>query len=134
MRYKERENTEQEINISPLIDIVFILLIFFMVSATFVKDYDLDINRPKASSSTASSSKAIRVHIDSAGDVFIDGKPVRTWVIQNYVREKLDSASDSTVLVVADEGVSAGKLIEVIDQCRMAGAANVGVVTEQEGA
>ena len=134
MRYKERENTEQEINISPLIDIVFILLIFFMVSATFVKDYDLDINRPKASSSTASSSKAIRVHIDSAGDVFIDGKPVRTWVIQNYVREKLDSASDSTVLVVADEGVSAGKLIEVVDQCRMAGAANVGVVTEQEGA
>ena len=134
MRYKERENTEQEINISPLIDIVFILLIFFMVSATFVKDYDLDINRPKASSSTASSSKAIRVHIDSAGDVFIDGKPVRAWVIQNYVREKLDSASDSTVLVVADEGVSAGKLIEVVDQCRMAGAANVGVVTEQEGA
>ena len=133
MRYKERENTEQEINISPLIDIVFILLIFFMVSATFVKDYDLDINRPKASSSTASSSKAIRVHVDSAGDVFIDGKPVRTWVIQNYVREKLDSASDSTVLVVADEGVSAGKLIEVVDQCRMAGAANVGVVTEQEG-
>jgi len=133
MRYKERDSTEQEINISPLIDIVFILLIFFMVSATFVKDYDLDINRPKASSSTASSSKAIRVHIDSSGDVFMDGQPVRSWVIQNYVREKLGNSSDSTVLVVADEGVAAGKLIEVVDQCRMAGAANVGVVTEQEG-
>ena len=78
MRYKQRGSTEQEINISPLIDIVFILLIFFMVSATFVKDYDLDINRPKASSATTSSSKAIRVHIDSGGDVFIDGQPVRT--------------------------------------------------------
>jgi len=133
MRYKERDSTEQEINISPLIDIVFILLIFFMVSATFVKDYDLDINRPKASSSTASSSKAIRVHIDSSGDVFMDGQPVRSWVIQNYVREKLGNSADSTVLVVADEGVAAGKLIEVVDQCRMAGAANVGVVTEQEG-
>lgn len=133
MRYKERDNTEQEINISPLIDIVFILLIFFMVSATFVKDYDLDINRPKASSSTASSSKAIRVHIDSTGEVFIDGQPVRTWVVQNYVRDKLSNSSDSTVLVIADEGVAAGKLIEVVDQCRMAGAANVGVVTEQEG-
>lgn len=133
MRYKERDSTEQEINISPLIDIVFILLIFFMVSATFVKDYDLDINRPKASSSTASSSKAIRVHIDSSGDVYMDGQPVRTWVVQNYVREKLSNSSDSTVLVIADEGVAAGKLIEVVDQCRMAGAANVGVVTEQEG-
>ena len=133
MRYKERDSTEQEINISPLIDIVFILLIFFMVSATFVKDYDLDINRPKASSASASSSKAIRVHIDASGEVFIDGQPVRTWVIQNYVRDKLGSSSESTVLVVADEGVSAGKLIEVVDQCRMAGASNVGVVTEQEG-
>ncbi len=133
MRYKERDSTQQEINISPLIDIVFILLIFFMVSATFVKDYDLDINRPKASSAAPSSTKAIRIHIDSSGDVFIDGKPVRTWVIQNYVREKLDASSDSTVLVVADEGVSAGKLIEVVDQARMAGAANVGVITDREG-
>ncbi|MDA3870453.1 MAG: biopolymer transporter ExbD [Gammaproteobacteria bacterium] len=132
MRYKERDNTEQEINISPLIAIVFILLIFFMVSATFVKDYDLDINRPKASSATPSSSKAIRVHVDSVGEVFIDGQPVRTWVIQNYVRDKLSNSSDSTVLVIADEGVAAGKLIEVVDQCRLAGAANVGVVTEQE--
>lgn len=134
MRYKERDSTEQEINISPLIDIVFILLIFFMVSATFVKDYDLQINRPKASSSTASSSKAIRVHIDASGDVYIDGQPVRTWVVQNYVREKLGNSGETTVLVVADEGVAAGKLIEVVDQCRMAGAGNVGVVTEQEGA
>ncbi len=133
MRYKERESTEQEINISPLIDIVFILLIFFMVSATFVKDYDLDINRPKASSATPSSTKAIRIHIDSSGDTFIDGKPVRTWVIQSYVREKLDAGGDSTVLVVSDRGVSAGKLIEVVDQARMAGAASVGVITDQEG-
>jgi len=133
MRYKERDSTEQEINISPLIDIVFILLIFFMVSATFVKDYDLEINRPKASSSTASSSKAIRVHIDAAGDVYMDGQPVRTWVVQNYVRDKLSNSTDSTVLVIADQGVAAGKLIEVVDQCRMAGASNVGVVTEQEG-
>ncbi len=133
MRYKERDNTEQEINISPLIDIVFILLIFFMVTATFVKDYDLDINRPKASSATPSSSKAIRIYIDSSGDVFIDGQPVRLWVIQNHVRDKLQATSDATVLVIADEGVNAGRLIEVVDQSRLAGAKNVGVITEREG-
>ena len=104
-----------------------------MERPTLANHTDLDINRPTASSATTSSSKAIRVHIDSGGDVFIDGQPVRTWVIQNYVRDKLDLSSESTVLVVADEGVPAGKLIEVVDQCRMAGAANVGVVTEQEG-
>ena len=133
MRYRERESTDQEINISPLIDIVFILLIFFMVSATFVKDYNLDISRPKASFSTAASAKAIRVFINSDNDVFIDGNPVRIWVIQSYIREKL-AGGDKTVLVVTDEGVPANRLIEVIDQCRLAGAVNVGVATEQEGA
>ena len=132
MRYKDRESTEQEINISPLIDIVFILLIFFMVSATFVKEYDLDINRPKASTAEPSSTKAIRVHIDASGDVYIDGQAVRTWVIQSYIRDKLRTGTSSTVLVITDDGVPARRLVEVVDQARLAGAQDVGVVTEQE--
>ena len=132
MRYKERASTEQEINISPLIDIVFILLIFFMVSATFVKEYDLDINRPKASSAEPSSTKAIRVHIDASGDVYIDGQAVRTWVIQSYIRDKLRTGASTTVLVITDDGVPARRLVEVVDQARLAGAQDVGVVTEQE--
>jgi len=117
---------------SPLIDMVFILLIFFMVSATFVKDMDLELNRPKASSSTPSSSKAIRIFVDSKGETFLDGKSVRGWAIQSKLREILKSGSSSTVLVVTDGGVPANKLIEVVDQCRMAGAKDVGVVTESE--
>ena len=132
MRYRERENTEQDIDISPLIDMVFILLIFFMVSATFVKDMDLDIQRPKASSSTPSSTKAIRVYIDNGGNTFLDGQPVRTWVIQSRLRDMLRQTTDASVLVVTDANVSANKLIEVVDQCRLAGANDVGVVTEQE--
>ena len=132
MRYRDREETQQDIDISPLIDMVFILLIFFMVTATFVKDMDLDINRPKASSSTASSSKAIRVYIDSNGDTFLDGQPIRTWVIQSRLRELLERNADGSVLVVTDENVTASRLVEVVDQCRLAGAADVGVVTEQE--
>ncbi|HBR98103.1 MAG TPA: biopolymer transporter ExbD [Gammaproteobacteria bacterium] len=132
MRYKQRANTDQEINISPLIDIVFILLIFFMVSATFVKDFDLDINRPKAASSTPSSTKSIRVHIDANGDTFIDGQATRVWVIQSRVRDLLRAGTTDSVLVVTDDNVQASRLIEVVDQCRLAGAANVGVITELE--
>ncbi len=133
MRYRQRASTEQEINLSPLIDMVFILLIFFMVSATFVKDMDLDINRPKASTSTASPSKAIRVYLDRHGDTYVDGQAVSSWVLQSRVREQLSSGSTGTVLVVSDESVAAAKLIEVVDQCRLAGATDVGVITEQEG-
>lgn len=132
MRYREREDTEQEINMSPLIDMVFILLIFFMVSATFIKDMDLEIQRPKASSSTPSSTKAIRVFIDNSGQTYLDEQPVRTWVIQSRLRDLLRQTTNASVLVVTDEHVPASKLIEVVDQCRLAGASDVGVVTEME--
>lgn len=132
MRYRTRDNTEQQVDMSPLIDMVFILLIFFMVSATFVKDMDLDINRPKASSSTPSSSKAIRLFIDNRGDTYLDGKSIRGWAIQSKLREMMKSGSSGAVLVVTDGNVPATKLIEVVDQCRMAGAKDVGVVTESE--
>lgn len=132
MRYRERNEVQEEINLSPLIDMVFILLIFFMVSATFVKDMDLDINRPKASSATPSDSKAIRVYIDHEGQTYVDGKAARVWTIQARVRDLLSVSSGSTVLVVTDGAVAANKLIEVVDQCRLAGARDVGVVTESE--
>lgn len=133
IRYRKRREEDNSIDISPLIDMVFILLIFFMVSATFVKDMDLEINRPQATSSTPSSTKAIRVYIDNSGDTYMDNEPVRVWMIQSKLRDMLRSSTESSVLVVTDESVPSRKLIEVVDQCRLAGAKDVGVVTEAEG-
>ncbi len=122
----------QQIDISPLIDMVFILLIFFMVSSTFVKDMDIDIQRPSAASAEPSSTKAVRVYVDARGEAFLDGQPVRTWMIQSRLRDRLAALSDKTVLVVADAKVPAGKLVEVVDQCRLAGADEVAVATDKE--
>lgn len=133
MKYREKKDTSQGIDISPLIDMVFILLIFFMVSTTFVKDMKVDLDRPGASSATSASTKAIRVFIDRNGDVLLDGNPVRVWVLQSRVRDLLKAAGNTrSVLVVTDKTVSADKLIEVVDQCRLAGAKDVGVATEKE--
>lgn len=132
MRSRNKKDEQQGIDISPLIDMVFILLIFFMVSTTFVKDMDLDINRPKASSSTISSTKAIRLYIASDGSTYMDGQPIRTWMIQSRVKEVLQSTTSESVLVVTDGGVPATKLVEVVDQARLAGAQDVGVATELE--
>lgn len=134
MKYRQRAKTSQEeLNISPLIDIVFILLIFFMVSTTFQKDQDLEISRPKASSATPASTKAVRVYIDAGGNTFIEGQPVRPWIIQSRVRDMLKGTTTKQVLVVTDQGVPAKKLIEVVDQARLGGADNVGVATEAAG-
>ncbi|MEM1025103.1 MAG: biopolymer transporter ExbD [Myxococcota bacterium] len=132
MRSRRKAQEEQGIDISPLIDMVFILLIFFMVSTTFVKDMDLEINRPKASSATVASTKAIRLYIGQDGSTYLDGQPIRTWMIQSRVKEMLESGSSESVLIVTDQGVPAGKLVEVVDQARLAGAQDVGVATEQE--
>ena len=132
MRYRERKEAIQDINISPLIDMVFILLIFFMVSTTFVKDMKLDLDRPAASTATTASTKAIRLYIDNAGEIFLDGEPVRVWVIQSRIRDLLAASTGKSVLVVTDDGVPEGRLVEVVDQARLAGATDVGVATVEE--
>ncbi len=130
MRRRKRQ-AEENIDISPLIDMVFILLIFFMVSTTFVKDMKLDLQRPSAASAVRASSKAIRVFVDSAGAIFVDGVGVKSWMLQSRVRE-LSSGSSSGVLVIVDRRVVAERLVEVVDQCRLAGVGDVAVATEQE--
>jgi biopolymer transport protein ExbD len=129
---KSQEATGAELDISPLIDMVFILLIFFMVSTTFVKDMKLELERPDASSASRASTKAIRVHVDRQGAIYLDGNPVKPWMLQSRVRELVSTGGSKAVLVIADRLVPAERLIEVVDQCRLAGAADVGVATDQE--
>ena len=137
MRFRSRRrgltggDDEQQIDISPLIDMVFILLIFFMVSTTFVKDMKLDLERPGAASAQRASTKALRVYIDAESAIYVDGNPVKPWMLQSRVRQLLDGGQGQ-VLVVVDRGVPSDKLIEVVDQVRLAGADDVGVATEKE--
>ena len=132
MKYEELVEADASIDIGPMIDIVFILLIFFMVTTTFVKDMKLELERPTASSALAASSKAIRLFVDQNGDTYVDGEPVRLWLIQSKLRDLLSVATSKVVLVVTDEGVPAGRLVEVVDQARLAGAESVGVATKKE--
>lgn len=132
MRYQPRRSEEKGIDISPLIDMVFILLIFFMVSTTFVKDMKIDIDRPQASSSNTASTKAVRVYIDTAGEVYLNGEPTRVWVLQSRLRDLLKGSTNKSILVVTDEMVPSRRLVEVVDQARLAGAEDVGVATSLE--
>ncbi len=132
MRYREKKRGPDGIDISPLIDMVFILLIFFMVSTTFVKDMKLDLERPAASSSSVASTKAVRLYIDKTGDTYLNGEPIRVWVIQSRLRDLLKGGTNKSVLVVTDEIVPTNRLVEVVDQARLAGAEDVGVATVAE--
>lgn len=132
MRYRNHTEEETQIDISPLIDMVFILLIFFMVTTTFVKDMKLDLERPSASSGVSASTRAVRVFIDNQGAVYVDNQQVRIYALQSKLRDMLRVSTDKSILVVTDENVPAKTVLRVVDQSKLSGASDVGVATEQE--
>ena len=105
MRLRRKEQTVNNIDVSPLIDMVFILLIFFMVTTTFVKDMKLDLDRPTAASASLLDEKVIRVYIDNNREVFIDNQPIKIWAIQSKLRDLLRSSTSKAVLVVSDTDI-----------------------------
>ncbi len=132
MRIRPKKQEVDNVDVSPLIDMVFILLIFFMVTTTFVKDMKLDINRPSAASASKSDTKVVRVYIDNTKQVYIDNQPVALWAIQSKLRELLRGANEKSVLVVSDDTIPVETLIDVVDECRMSGAKDVAVSTQKE--
>jgi biopolymer transport protein ExbD len=130
VKFLPKRHEPEDLNISPLIDMVFILLIFFAVSTTFVRDLQVELERPNAQSSAQASTKSVRVYIDRAGSVFVNEQPVNAWMVQSLVRDALAISSSQTVLVIADRLTPTEKLIEVVDQAKLAGASDVGVATE----
>jgi biopolymer transport protein ExbD len=111
---------------------VFILLIFFMVTTTFVKDMKLDLNRPSATTASLVKDKVLRVNIDSNRAVYVDNQPIKVWALQSKVREMLRSKTNKAVLVVADSGIPVESLIDVVDECKRGGAEDVAVATNKE--
>jgi biopolymer transport protein ExbD len=132
MRFKPKSQQVDNIDVSPLIDMVFILLIFFMVTTTFVKDMKLDLNRPSAASASIASTKVIRVYIDNSSEIYIDNQPVKVWAIQSKLRDMLRSSVDKSVLIITDTDIPVNSLIDVIDECKMSGAKDVAVSTTKE--
>jgi len=132
VRFKQKSQGVDSIDVSPLIDMVFILLIFFMVTTTFVKDMKLELNRPSAASASLASAKVIRVYIDNAGEIYIDNQLVKLWAIQSKLRDLLRTSSEKSVLVITDSDIPVSNLIDVIDECRMSGAKDIAVSTTKE--
>ena len=132
MRLRPKKQDVENVDVSPLIDMVFILLIFFMVTTTFVKDMKLELNRPSAASASKSDSKVVRVYIDNTGEIYIDNQPVNLWAVQSKLRDLLRTMTEKSVLVISDDKIPVERLIDVVDECRMSGAKDVAISTSKE--
>lgn len=132
MKLRKKMTRGADIDLSPLIDMTFILLIFFMVSTTFAKDAVVDLQRPGAASAERAKTKALRVEVDRTGAIHLDGAPVKLWMLQSRARDAFRSGTSKSVLIISDQRLSVEKLVEVVDQLRLAGAVDVAVATHQE--
>ena len=117
---------EAEINITPMLDIVFIMLIFFIVTTSFVKEVGIDVNRPSnAPVQEQKISEVIAIRIDETGQVSVQNRDVDIRAVRANIESELATKPEASVVVISDRNADAGLLVRVIDQARVAGAEKV---------
>ena len=117
---------EAEINITPMLDIVFIMLIFFIVTTSFVKEIGIDVNRPSNKPvETKKSSEVVAIRISEIGQISVQNRDVDIRAVRANIESELATKPDASVVVISDRNADAGLLVRVIDQARVAGAENV---------
>ncbi|MBT8342607.1 MAG: biopolymer transporter ExbD [Desulfatitalea sp.] len=122
---RRQRRAATEINMAPLIDMVFILLIFFLVNTSFVKETGIDVSRPTAATAATKDNAAILIAIDAGNRIFMDHREVDVRAVRANVARALAENPEGAVVVVADKTSSTGMAIRVMDGCRLAGAENV---------
>lgn len=125
-RLQEQESLH--IDLSPLIDVVFILLIFFIVTTVFVKETGIDVEKPQAISTKQMERNIIMIAIGKGGEVVYDGANIGVAGVRVTVAQLLKKRA-RPVLIQADKRVPTELLIKVIDQAKMAGAESVNIAT-----
>ncbi len=122
---------ESQVDITPLIDVVFIMLIFFIVTATFVKEAGIDVNKPDAPTAEVKKKANILIAIDANNNIWLDRRKIDVRaVIPNIKRLRAENPQGS-VVIQADEESKNKMLVEVMDAARQAGVTNIALAAEK---
>ena len=130
-RRRTREQEESEIDITPMLDVVFIMLIFFIVTASFVKESGIDVNRPDASTAEVKERGNILVAITDSNQVWIDRRQVDVRSVRANIERLRAENPEGAVVIQADKNSKNGLLVKVMDAARQAGVDNVSLAATQ---
>jgi biopolymer transport protein ExbD len=117
---------------TPLIDMVFILLIFFVVTTSFVAETGIGIERPRAGSSQALPRESVTIAIDHAGQIVLAGRKTGLFSIRPHLETQLRSRPGLAAVIVADKTVPIDRIVRVMDEIRGAGVTDIALATERE--
>ena len=127
MRRIQREQEEPQVDLTPMLDVVFIMLIFFIVTTSFVRETGIDINRPMAATAEKQAKGIILIAIKPNGEIWMDRKQIEIGSIRSHVQSFKAKYPQSSVIIQSDEKSTTGTLVRVMDQIRLAGVQNISI-------
>ncbi len=131
-RRRDRRDSAPEINLTPMIDMVFILLIFFLVASSFVKEAGIEVNRPVAQTAQTQGRGTIRIALSETGEIWMERRSIDVRAVRANVERMLAESPEASVVVLADETAHTGLLVQVMDQVRLAGVNDIAVAAQQQ--
>lgn len=131
VRRSLRGGEKVNIDMGPLIDMVFLLLIFFVVTTSFVKESGVDVQRSTAATAEVKERGNIMVGLTVDGEVWFDGERVDVRSVRAHVERALAEDPESGVVIVADKKSETGLVVQIMDQCRLAGAKDVSLAADR---
>ncbi|MFT7279785.1 MAG: biopolymer transport protein ExbD [Gammaproteobacteria bacterium] len=125
-----QEDEAEEINMTPMLDVVFIMLIFFIVTASFVKEAGIDVNRPEAATAVKKERANILVAISDTGEIWINKRQIDVRAVQANIERLKAENPQGSVVIQADKKATTEMLIKVMDASRAAGAFDVSIAAQ----
>jgi biopolymer transport protein ExbD len=129
-RRRARDREESEVNLTPMLDVVFIMLIFFIVTASFVKEAGIDVTRPPAATAERKERGNILVAITANDQIWIDRRQVDPRSVRANIERMHAENPQGSVVIQADKDSKNGLLVLVMDAARLAGVKNVSLAAE----
>ncbi len=121
---------EDEVNLTPMLDVVFIMLIFFIVTASFVKESGMDVNRPDAATAIVKPRGNILVAITPTGQIWIDKRQVDVRAVRANIERLYAENPQGAVVIQADTDSKNGLLVAVMDAAKLAKIENISIAAE----
>jgi biopolymer transport protein ExbD len=130
--FMRREDSSAEVNMAPLLDMVFILLIFFVITTNFNRQTGVEVKKPKAQSVIHQGQKTILIGISREGTVHIHGRQVAIDQLGTIVSREIARRPESNVVIIGDRSAALGRAVEVMDACLLAGVEKISVAADKK--
>ena len=131
-RYSQQVEEEPGIDLTPMLDVVFIMLIFFIVTSSFIKESGVEVNRPQAETAAAQDTGNILIDVTADVQVWLEKQVVDVRSVRAHVERMRQEQPEGVVVVQADQDARTGLVVKVMDQARLAGVPDVVLAASTE--